>query len=235
MERIKNSCVAVIIPTLNEEENIAEVIHELKHLGFLNLLIIDGNSRDRTVTIAKKLGVKVIHQNGHGKGTALRQAFSYNRQNGNHDVVVIMDADGSMNPKELFPLIEALNGRVDLVKASRFMFGGHSEDMSLVRRIGNTLFVLLVNSFWSANYTDLCYGFAAFSKGAVEKLYPRLKSTNFEIETEMFIKAKKLKLTVVEVPSVELRRKYGKSNLNAFKDGFQIFKTIIREYIHPNE
>jgi glycosyltransferase involved in cell wall biosynthesis len=227
--------VTVIIPTLNEEENIAEVIHELKHLGFLNLLIIDGNSQDRTVTIAKKLGVKVIHQNGQGKGNALRQAFSHNRQNGDYDVVVIMDADGSMNPKEIFSLIEALKERVDLVKASRFVLQGYSDDMSLVRRIGNTLFVLLVNSFWSANYTDLCYGFAAFSKGAIEKLYPHLKSTNFEIETEMFIKAKKLELKVVEVPSVELRRKHGKSNLNAVKDGFRILKTIVREFIHPIE
>jgi glycosyltransferase involved in cell wall biosynthesis len=227
--------VTVIIPTLNEEENIAEVIHELKHLGFLNLLIIDGNSQDRTVTIAKKLGVKVIHQNGQGKGNALRQAFSHNRQNGDYDVVVIMDADGSMNPKEIFSLIEALKERVDLVKASRFVLQGYSDDMSLVRRIGNKLFVLLVNSFWSANYTDLCYGFAAFSKGAIEKLYPHLKSTNFEIETEMFIKAKKLELKVVEVPSVELRRKHGKSNLNAVKDGFRILKTIVREFIHPIE
>jgi len=235
LEKIENSCVTVIIPTLNEEENIAEVIHELKHLGFLNLLIIDGNSQDRTVTIAKKLGVKVIHQNGKGKGNALRQAFSHNRQNGDYDVVVIMDADGSMNPKEIFSLIEALKERVDLVKASRFMLQGYSNDMSLVRRIGNTLFVLLVNSFWSANYTDLCYGFAAFSKGAIEKLYPHLKSTNFEIETEMFIKAKKLELKVVEVPSVELRRKHGKSNLNAVKDGFRILKTIVREFIHPIE
>jgi glycosyltransferase involved in cell wall biosynthesis len=235
LERIKNPCVTVIIPTLNEEENIAEVIHELKHLGFLNLLIIDGNSQDRTVTIAKKLGVKVIHQNGQGKGNALRQAFSHNRQNGDYDVVVIMDADGSMNPKEIFSLIEALKERVDLVKASRFVLQGYSDDMSLVRRIGNTLFVLLVNSFWSANYTDLCYGFAAFSKGAIEKLYPHLKSTNFEIETEMFIKAKKLELKVVEVPSVELRRKHGKSNLNAVKDGFRILKTIVREFIHPIE
>lgn len=235
MERIKNPCVTVIIPTLNEEKNIAGVIHELKHLGFSNLLIIDGNSQDRTVTIAKKLGVKVIHQNGQGKGSALRQAFSHNRHNGNYDVVVIMDADGSMNPKEIFSFIEALKERVDLVKASRFVLQGYSDDMSLVRRIGNTLFVLLVNSFWSANYTDLCYGFAAFSRGAIEKLYPHLESTNFEIETEMFIKAKKLDLKVVEVPSVELRRKNGKSNLNAVKDGFRILKTIVREFVHPIE
>jgi hypothetical protein len=63
---------------------------------------------------------------------------------------------------------------------------------------------------------------------------PVLRSANFEIETEIFIKAKKLGLKVAEVPSVELKRKYGKSNLKAFKDGLQIFATIIREFVRQH-
>ncbi|HLE75672.1 MAG TPA: glycosyltransferase family 2 protein [Candidatus Bathyarchaeia archaeon] len=217
----------MIVPTLNEERNITEVIQELKLTGLSNILIIDGNSNDRTVAIAKKLGVTVIHQNGKGKGEALRQAFSHDGLDGNF--IVIMDADGSMNPKEIFSLIEALEYGVDLVKGSRFMPGGHSEDMTFTRRIGNNLFVLLTNFLCSTSYTDLCYGFAAFRRDAVERLYPHLRSKNFEIETEIFIKAKKLDLKVVEVPSIELRRKHGKSNLSTFKDGFRILKTIIHE------
>jgi len=115
------------------------------------------------------------------------------------------------------------------VKGSRFLSFGFSEDMSLIRRIGNLLFVLLVNLFWSANYTDLCYGFGVFRRDALEKLCPCLESTNFEIEAEIFIKAKKLKLNIVEVPSIEYRRKCGKSNLSAFRDGVRILKTIIDE------
>ena len=227
MKRTKNSGVTVIVPTLNEEKNIAEVIRELKRTGFSDILVIDGNSRDRTISIAKKLGVNVIRQNGKGKGSALRQAFSHDGLSG--DVVVMMDADGSMNPKEIFSFIEALENGVDLVKGSRFMLGGHSEDMTLIRRIGNGLFVLVTNFLCSTNYTDLCYGFAAFRRDAIAKLYPHLQSRNFEIETEIFIKAKKLELKVMEVPSIELRRKHGKSNLKAYKDGFRILKTIIHE------
>jgi len=227
LKRTKNSGVTVIVPTLNEEKNIAEVIRELKRTGFSDILVIDGNSRDRTISIAKKLGVNVIRQNGKGKGSALRQAFSHDGLSG--DVVVMMDADGSMNPKEIFSFIEALENGVDLVKGSRFMLGGHSEDMTLIRRIGNGLFVLVTNFLCSTNYTDLCYGFAAFRRDAIAKLYPHLQSRNFEIETEIFIKAKKLELKVMEVPSIELRRKHGKSNLKAYKDGFRILKTIIHE------
>lgn len=229
MKKTGNSDVTVIIPTLNEEKSIAEVIRELNHLGYHSILIVDGNSRDRTVEIAKEFGANVMVQNGRGKGAALRQAFNHDGLDG--DVIVMMDADGSMNPKEIPVLIEALDSGADLAKGSRFLQYGYSEDMNLIRRIGNQFFLSLVNLFWSTNYTDLCYGFGVFRKDAVKKLYPCLKSKNFEIETEIFIKAKKLGLKVVEAPSIEFRRKHGKSNLNAVLDGFRILQTIFRELI----
>jgi glycosyltransferase involved in cell wall biosynthesis len=217
--------VDIIIPTLNEEQNIAEVIQELRLAGFSNILVIDGNSNDKTAKIAEKLGVTVLFQNGKGKGNALRQAFTYDGLKG--EVVVIMDADGSMNPQEVVSYIGALDQGVDMVKGSRFIRGGYTEDMTTIRRIGNSLFVLMTNLLCSTHYTDLCYGFAAFRREAIEKLYPYLESKNFEIETEIFIKAKKLGLKVMEIPSVELRRRHGKSNLMAYKDGFRILKVII--------
>jgi glycosyltransferase involved in cell wall biosynthesis len=192
--------------------------------------VIDGNSKDRTAEIAESCGVNVIFQNGRGKGSALVQAFAHEHVKGS--AVVMMDADGSMNPSELPALIEALEIGNDVVKGSRYLKGGFSEDMSLIRRIGNTFFVLLTNLLWSANYTDLCYGFAVFKKDALEKIYPQLRSKNFEIEAEIFIKAKKLGLKIAEVPSIELRRRYGKSNLNALRDGFRILKAIIKEFLN---
>ncbi|MEM2569782.1 MAG: glycosyltransferase family 2 protein [Candidatus Bathyarchaeia archaeon] len=227
MKKFNNSNVTIIIPALNEEKNIARVLEELKQEGYHQILVVDGRSRDRTVEIAKEYGANVIIQNGKGKGAALRQAFS------NHglisDAIIIMDADGSMNPKEIRLFLDALNSGAEVVKGSRFLPGGYSEDMSLIRRIGNRFFLLLVNWIWSANYTDLCYGFGAFRRESIEKLLPILRSTGFEIETEIFIKVKKLGLKIVEIPSVEMRRKHGKSNLCIFRDGIRIFKTIIEE------
>lgn len=230
MKKFNHSGVTVIIPTRNEERSIAEVVHELTQMGYDDVLVVDGNSMDRTVESAKEFGANIMVQNGRGKGDALRQAFNHAELDG--DVIVIMDADGSMDPKEVPLLIKALDSGVDLAKGSRFLPFGYSEDLSLTRKIGNRFFLLLVNSFWSANYTDLCYGFAAFRKNAMEKLCPHLKSTNFEIETEVFIKAKKLGLKVIEVPSVEFKRQHGKSNLHAFPDGYRILKTIIKELVN---
>jgi glycosyltransferase involved in cell wall biosynthesis len=224
----KDHNVALIIPTLNEEKNIRTMLRELKQLGYNKILVVDGNSTDGTVGAAKDYGAHVFVQEGTGKGVALRQAFNHNAID--FDFVVVMDADGSMNPKEITLLINALASGVDVAKASRFLPGGFTEDMNMLRGIGNKVFVSLVNMLWSTNYTDLCYGFAAFRKDVIVKLCPLLKSKNFEIEAEVFIKVERLGLTVVEVPSGELRRKHGKSNLHSFKDGFRILRTILAEF-----
>jgi glycosyltransferase involved in cell wall biosynthesis len=221
--------VGVIIPTLNEEKNIGGVLLDLKRHGYSNILVIDGMSKDKTVKIAAENGVKVVFQNGKGKGSAIRQGLN----NGYLDAaaLVMIDADGSMDPKEIHSLVEALNSGADVVKGSRFMRGGYSYDMSPLRRIGNMLMVAVVNLLWSAKYTDLCYGFAAFNKRAIKKLAPHLKSQNFEIETEIFLKALDLGLVVKEVPSTEFERKNGNSNLNSFEDGFRILLKIAEEFI----
>lgn len=223
-----NPNIALIIPTLNEEKNIRAILAELKQLGYDQILVVDGNSKNGTVKAAKDGGAHVFTQSGKGKGVALRQAFNHDAID--FDFVVIMDADGSMNPKEISVLTNALASGAHVAKASRFLPSAFTEDMSLIRRIGNTFLVSLVNMLWSTNYTDLCYGFAAFRKDVIVKLRPLLKSRNFEIEAEVFIKLKRLGLTVVEVPSGELRRKHGKSNLHSFKDGFRILRIILAEF-----
>lgn len=229
---IKNLKIGVVVPARNEEQNLPIVLEALQRMGIDDILVIDGNSKDRTVEVAKDFGVNVVFQNGNGKGNAICQVFC----NGYLDVdaVVLLDADGSMRPEEIPLLVEGLTSGADLAKGSRFMEGGHSEDMNLLRRFGNLLFLSLVKLFWSADYTDLCYGFSIFSKETIKKLAPILESQNFEIEAEVFIKAKKLGLKVAEVPSVELRRRHGKSNLKSFTDGFRILRTIIQEMYTRN-
>jgi len=228
LKEIGNPDVTVIIPALNEEKSIPKVLGELTNLGYNNIMVVDGNSKDQTVKIAKEFGARIIPQNGNGKGDALRQAFNHGSLDS--DVVVMLDADGSMNIKEIPVLIDAIHSGADLAKGSRFLKHGYSEDMTTIRRIGNKFFIFLVNLFWSANYTDLCYGFGVFRNDAIKKLYPHLKSKNFEIETEIFIKAQKLGLNVVEVPSIEFKRRHGKTNLSTFLDGFRILQTIVDEF-----
>ena len=215
--------VQAIIPTLNEENTIGLVIERTEYYVD-EVLIIDGRSHDNTVEILKENGVRYLIQEGIGKGSALRQAFT----EATSDMIIILDADGSMLPNEIPRYLKELALGADVVKGSRFLPKGGSDDLSPIRRIGNRFFVLLVNLLYGLNLTDVCYGYMAFTNDALKKLHPELRSDGFDIEAEIIIKAVKLGLDIHEVPSYELKRAFGKSNLRALRDGFKILKVILK-------
>lgn len=229
---LRNTQVNVVIPALNEGRSIVQIIHGLRRMGCKDILVVDGHSRDGTAELARSSGAKVIVQNGNGKGGALREAFKEVLLEGN--VVVMMDADGSMSPEEIPRFAEAVNRGADVAKGSRFLPNGGSEDMTPMRRVGNTILTGVLNSLLLTNYTDLCYGYIAFKRDALRKLSPYLKSERFEIETEICVKSKILGLNVVEIPSIEQARLYGTSKLSTLRDGLSIFKLILKEALRAS-
>ena len=84
-----------------------------------------------------------------------------------------------------------------------------------------------MNLIYGSDFTDLCYGFCAFWRGALESM--PLQGVGFEIETELVLSAVNAGLTIREVPSHELLRRAGTSNLNAFRDGRRVLRTIMEE------
>ncbi len=216
--------VSIVIPALNEEKNLGRLMREVRHImagGSYEVIVVDGHSSDKTVDIAKSLGARVIYDRI-GKGSALIRGLNAARG----DVIVSMDADLSNEPKELGLLIDSIRIGYDVCMGSRFMSGGNSEDISLVRKLGNRFFVTMVNIIFGGSYSDMCYGYRSFRKGIPKRL--RLMEKGFGIETEINIKAVKLGLKVVEVPSVEKRRAAGDPKLRTFRDGYAILKTIIK-------
>ncbi|MGC8671656.1 MAG: glycosyltransferase family 2 protein, partial [Candidatus Micrarchaeia archaeon] len=121
---------------------------------------------------------------------------------------------------------DAIDIGYDVCLGSRFITGGGSEDMPFLRRIGNKFFVFLVNAFFHAHYTDMCYGYRSFSRSAFRKL--DLKETGFGIETEMNIQIAKKKLKATEIPSYEKKRVHGSAKLKTFRDGYAILRTILK-------
>jgi len=219
---MKKPYISVIIPTLNEQRNIGKVIDGVKQVlkdYDYEIIVVDKHSADNTVEIAKAKGARVLYEDL-GKGYALRKGF----KNARGKILISMDADLSNRPNELRLLISGIETGYDVCMGSRFLTGGGSEDMPRFRRLGNKLFVMLVNLFFKSHYTDLCYGYRSLTRSAVKRL--RLTSTGFGIETELGIKAKKEGLKVLEVPSFEKKRGYGAGKLNSFRDGYVILKTI---------
>jgi hypothetical protein len=223
--------VSVVIPTLNEVESLPWVIENLPS-WVSELVIVDGLSTDRTENLARSLrpDVVVVHQYQRGKGAALRAGFAA----ASGDIVVMIDADGSTDPREMGRFVEALEDGADFVKGSRHMKDGGSADFTLLRAAGNKAFVLAANGLYGSKFTDLCYGYCAFWRNHVDKL--GLTADGFEIETQLVLGALKAGLEIREVPSFELERRAGTSNLNAARDGLRVLRTMLgRDERRPDE
>jgi glycosyltransferase involved in cell wall biosynthesis len=218
--------ISLVIPTLNEGPNIKHVFSNIPE--FIDeIVVVDGDSTDGTRDEVKKYreDAKIIIEKSRGKGQALKTGF----ENASGDIIVIMDADGSHDVRELPGLVEPVLNGFDVSHGSRMLPGGGSDDFTAFRRFGNKIFASLVNYMYKAQYSDICYGYKAFKKEALQKM--SCSRTGFEIETEQSIRVIKSGLKVKEIPSFEARRMNGNSNLNAFKDGWRILDVIVTEYL----
>jgi len=219
--------VSVVIPARNEEQNIAWVLERLR--GVHEVILVDGCSTDETVAVARSLrpDIKVLSDHGRGKGDALRIGF--NAATGHF--VVMLDADGSMDPGEIPRYVDALMKGHDVVKGSRLLPRGGSDDLSRLRSAGNRGLCEMVNLLYRARFTDLCYGYFAFRRSCLPLM--KLCTDGFEIETEIVVCSLKAGLRIKEVPSYELPRRYGESNLNAARDGTRVLTTLLRRRLSP--
>jgi glycosyltransferase involved in cell wall biosynthesis len=217
--------VSVIIPALNEEENIAWVLERMPIVD--EVILVDGYSLDRTVEVARAVrpDIVVVPQRFRGKGDAVRVALAA----ATSDLIVMIDADGSMEPSEIYRFVTPLLNGYDFVKGSRFLAGGGSTDLTVLRRLGNHALVRMTNTMFMVRFTDLCYGFCSFRRSCVPDL--ALTAHGFEIETELVVHALKAGLRIAEVPSSEMPRRYGTSNLHALSDGLRVFRTLVRERV----
>jgi glycosyltransferase involved in cell wall biosynthesis len=235
--------VSVVIPTLNEELNLPHVFEALP-AGLHEVVLVDGGSTDNTVAVARELrpDVIVVQQTRTGKGNALASGFDVCTG----DAIVMIDADGSTDPAEIQRFVETLVNGAEFAKGSRFGKGGHSDDITPLRKLGNKGLNWFVNTLFGTKFTDLCYGYNAFWRRAVPVMdlpataLPRspdgrkLWGDGFEIETLINIRVAASGMRVKEVSSIEHLRIHGMSNLNTFRDGTRVLRTIVSEFRRRN-
>jgi glycosyltransferase involved in cell wall biosynthesis len=217
--------VAVVVPALNEAQNLPAVLPRIP-CWVTEVILVDDGSSDDTSEVARGLlpGVVVIrHPAPRGKGAALLAGIA----EASSDFIITLDADGSADPAEIERFVDALTGGAELAKGSRFMAGGGSTDISRRRRTGNSAFVLLVRVLFRARFTDLCHGYNGIRRDALPVL--RLDASGFEFEALLNVRAVRAGLRIVEVPTVETPRLNGESRLRAVRDGLRVLRTILRE------
>ncbi len=231
--------VSVVIPTLNEARNLPHVFGALPD-GLHEVVLVDGGSTDDTVEVARRLrpDVVVVRQTRTGKGNALASGFDACTG----DAIVMIDADGSTDPAEITKFVETLISGAEFAKGSRFGDGGHSKDITPLRRVGNEGLNMVVNTLFKTRFTDLCYGYNAFWRRVVPVMDlpstelaarpdgKKLWGDGFEIETLINIRVASSGMRVKEVSSIEHLRIHGTSNLNTFRDGTRVLRTILSEF-----
>jgi glycosyltransferase involved in cell wall biosynthesis len=220
--------ISVVIPALNEARNLRHVLPLIPWFVH-EIILVDGYSTDDTIHLVEHLRpairppIHIIMQAGKGKGDALRVGCAASTG----DIIVTLDADGSADPREIPFFVEALLRGNDFAKGSRCILGGSSHDFSILRRLGNYGLRKLVNLLFQTRFSDLCYGYNAFWRHCLD--YIIIDCDGFEVETLIHLRVHKANLRIVEVPSIEFRRIFGKSNLHAFRDGWCVLRTILRE------
>jgi glycosyltransferase involved in cell wall biosynthesis len=214
--------VSVIVPALDEAENLPHVLPKIP--GWVHeVILVDDHSTDDTVAVARQLmpDIRIVpNLRPKGKGNALQSGY----EAATGEILVQVDADGSENPAEIHAFVGVLMAGADYAKGSRFIPGGGTSDMTFLRKSGNKAFVLMVRALFGVRFTDLCYGYNAFWARVVPDL--EIDADGFEIETMLNIRAARQGLKIAEVPSYEADRIHGEGRLLTFPDGWRVLKTI---------
>ena len=220
------SKIGIVIPTLNEEKSIGLVINELKRelaqFDFV-IIVVDGRSTDRTISVAKENGAEVIYQKNKGYGEALIAGYFYAVRELQCDILVTIDADGTYSAKDCFKVINKIESlSADYVVGRRLV---NSKNMTFSHRIGNRIISWLIRNFLEINIMDTQSGLFGFRSYLTDNI--DLGQIKWAINTELLTKALELGMNIDEV-GISYSERIGKTKSNTIRAGLTNLQMIIR-------
>lgn len=221
--------VTFIIPAYNEEKAIGPLLERINELyPQTSIIVIDNNSSDKTAEIAEEKGAVVVKEKKQGKANAIFTGFKHLET----EYAVMMDADGTYDPKDSIKLIKLLKRKnVDIALGSRLK--GKREDgaISKINLIGNLILSLTARLFYQEKISDVCTGHWAFTRKAIRYIIETgFNYSSFELEAEMFSKFSKAGFRIREIP-IYYKKRVDEPKLSSLGDGFKIFKTLVIERV----
>lgn len=216
----QNPDISIILPTLNEEEGIAECISQirtaLRELNTRGEIIVSDSSTDRTPEIARQHGAIVVVPDEMGYGAAYKHGFRHARG----EYIAIGDADTTYDFGELPKLYKLVaEGDADMALGSRLEGNIEPGAMpALHRYVGNPLLTRFLNMFYNAGVSDAHSGFRVFSRSALDQL--ELRSDGMEFASEMIMEASAKNLNIEERP-ITYHKRVGEATLESFQDGWR--------------
>ena len=225
--------VSIIIPTLNEEDSLNVLLNELIKFNdnIHEIIVVDGQSTDDTIEIAKKYSCKVIIQKIKlGYGDAIIKGIN----EANSDYSIILDGDGSKNPTYIKNLIEKIvNSNSDFVFAERYGRGAGSLDDTLLTHIGNRIFTLIGKIFFGVKINDILHTFFICKNEKFKKI--NFKFNDFGFCVELPIKVHKGKFKYASIPTLERKRIAGEIKVRSFVDGYKILISMLKLFTNINK
>lgn len=223
--------ISIIIPVYNEELTVGSIIERTKISANksgvdFEIIVVDDHSSDRSLQIARANDVRVYSLKRHlGKGYALRAGFTKAKG----DVIVTIDSDASHRPEELLEVLApVIRNKADLVIGSRYL--NHKKVAARkLNAFGVQIFNSLIQLFTGVSITDSQSGYRAMKREVLKR--QKLKSGEYEIESEMLVKTAKQGFRVTEVPISFEQRTYGRSGVDPLVDGLKILLSIVMAYL----
>jgi len=233
---VQDPVVSVVVPCRNEAGNIENLVRRLPSMGrHTEILFVEGHSKDNTLEECRRVAekyperdIRVLVQEGSGKGDAVRLGFSQARG----DVLMILDADLSVAPEDLPQFYETLVSRKgDFINGSRMVYSMEAHAMRFLNLVGNRVFALLLSRLMGQPVKDTLCG----TKVLFRRDYDRIAKGRAHFgkldpfgDFDLLFGAAKLSLKIVELPVRYRERVYGETNISRFRHGWLLLRMCVR-------
>jgi len=221
--------IAIVIPAYNEAQNIDSLVRAVRALGY-DCIVVDDGSVDKTDLIATEAQAVVIKTGGKsGKGHALKMGFDYVLAHG-YEALIAMDGDGQHSPADISAFVTCCqNTNADIVSGNRMQ---NPKGMPLIRFATNHFMSWLISLFCHQNIPDTQCGFRLIKSKVLQVI--KLESSDFEIETEVLIKASKKGFKIASV-GIQTIYRNEVSKIQPMRDTIRFAAYLWRELLRKND
>jgi len=236
--KLRQASTTVLIPCRNEKGNIENAIKRLPDFcEDIEILYVEGNSQDGTLDEIHRVieaypdkDIKVLVQDGKGKGDAVRKGFDHARG----DILMILDADLTVPPEDLPKFYKAISsGKGEYINGTRLVYPMDDQAMRFLNFWANRTFSVLFTWLLNQRFTDTLCGTKVLTKKNYEKIVAsRAYFGDFDPfgDFDLIFGATKLNLKVVEVPIRYAAREYGETQISRFRHGWLLLKMVLFAY-----
>jgi len=229
-EIVKDYTKSIIVPAKNESGNLRELVERIPIFSNkYEIIIACGPSKDNTLEVAKtikdenkNLEILVFEQTKNGKANAVWEAIKQSK----YDAIAILDADISVDPEELTNFFEVLeNTNCDFVNGTRLMYPMEDSAMRYINKLGNRSFQYLISKLIGINLSDTLCGTKIFKKSRIESLniwQKKLIIADPFCDFDLIFSSAYSGAKILEYPVHYRSRKYGKTNISRFRDGWKL-------------